>query len=95
MQYLEGSKDNLDLIYKIIQDDQQHRDLILLMRESLENRQFGDWLMGFQTRDFEDFVSPFSDSRLLEKILSPPKNGYSNARIALRDFWEPYGTSHA
>jgi hypothetical protein len=38
MQYIEGPKDNLDVIYKIIREDEQHTGLIMVSREAIENR---------------------------------------------------------
>ena len=51
MQYIEGHKDNLDIIYKIIQEDDQHTGLVLVSREAIQDREFGDWAMAYKIID--------------------------------------------
>ena len=87
MQYLEGPKDNLDIIYKIIQEDDQHTGIILLDRESIERRQFGDWSMAYQTVDVEGYVGSPSERKLIEMLLEYPEVKPSPARIVLNSFW--------
>jgi hypothetical protein len=92
MQYLEGPKDNLDVIYKIIQEDEQHTGIILVSREVIEERQFSDWSMGFQTREVEGYVGSPSERQLIEMILEPPNDDPSTARIVLHSFWARSGS---
>ena len=88
MQYIEGPKDNLDIIYKIIQADDQHTGLVLLSREDIENRQFGDWAMAYKTIDVEGYVGSPSERKLIDMLLEFPKVKPSPARIVLNSFWE-------
>ncbi|MDH3378223.1 MAG: BLUF domain-containing protein [Gammaproteobacteria bacterium] len=88
MQYLEGPKDNLDVIYKIIQEDKQHTGIILVYREAIEDRQFGDWSMAYQTKDVEGYVGSPSERQLIEMILELPDDNASIARIVLHGFWD-------
>lgn len=92
MQYLEGPRDNLDVIYKIIREDEKHTGIILVSREAIEERQFGDWSMGFQTRDFEGYVGSPNERRLIEMILEFPDDKASAARIVLYSFWKRGGS---
>ena len=92
MQYLEGPKDNLDVIYKIIQEDNQHTCMILVSREAIEERQFSDWSMGFQTREVEGYVGSPGEKKLIEMILELPNDNSSTARIVLHSFWERSGS---
>ena len=92
MQYIEGPKDNLDTIYKIIQKDDKHTGLILVSRETIESRQFGDWSMAFQTKDVEGYVGSSSDRKLIEMILELPNDNPSTARIVLHSFWDRGGS---
>jgi len=92
MQYLEGPKDNLDLIYKIIQEDDQHTGIIIVSREAIEERQFSDWSMGFQTKEVEGYVGSPSERQLIEMILELPNDNPSPARIVLHGFWERCGS---
>ena len=92
MQYIEGPADSLDVIYKIIQDDKLHSGIILVSREAIEKRQFGDWSMAFQTREFEGYVGSPGEGRLIDKIMELPTEKPSSARIVLRSFWERGGS---
>jgi len=92
MQYLEGPKDNLDLIYKIIQEDDQHTGVLLVSREAIEERQFSDWSMGFQTKEVEGYVGSPSERQLIEMILELPNDNPSPARIVLHGFWDRGGS---
>ena len=87
MQYIEGPQDNLDIIYKIIQEDELHSGLILVSREAIESRQFGDWDMAYQTRDVEGYVGSPGERKLIEMILEMPGNNPSTAQIVLHSFW--------
>jgi len=92
MQYIEGPKDSLDVIYKIIQKDELHTGLILVSREAIEEHQFGDWSMAFQTKDFEGYVASPSARKLIEMILELPADNPSTARIVLHSFWGRSGS---
>jgi len=92
MQYIEGPKDNLDIIYKIIREDDQHTGLILVSREAIESRQFGDWSMAYQTKDVEGYVGSPGERRLIEMILEIPNEKSSTARIVLHSFWDRSGS---
>jgi len=92
MQYIEGPKDNLDIIYKIIREDNQHTGLILISREAIESRQFGDWSMAYQTRDVEGYVGSPGERKVIEKILELPDDNPSTARIVLHGFWDRGGS---
>ncbi len=87
MQYIEGPADNLELVYKIIREDEQHSGIILVTREAIEERQFGDWSMAYQTRDAQDYVGSPEERGLLEKQLKLPPTNPSTARIVLHSFW--------
>lgn len=88
MQYLEGPKDNLDIIYKKIQKDARHTGLIMISREALESRHFGDWSMGFLTKNFKDYADFPDEGRLIKKILELPAENPSTAQIVLKGFWD-------
>jgi len=87
MQYIEGPKDNLDVIYKIILEDEQHTGIILISREAIEQRQFGEWSMAYHTKDVEGFIGSDEDRKLIEQQLELDVENPSTARIALHGFW--------
>jgi hypothetical protein len=88
MQYIEGPKDNLDIIYKIIQEDAQHTGLMLVDREAIESRQFGDWSMAYQTKDDEGYAGSPDERKLIEMLLERPNGNPSTARTVLHSFWD-------
>ena len=92
MQYIEGPETSLDVIYSIIQKDENHTGIILVSRETIEKRQFGDWSMGFQTREFEGYVGSPSERKLINMILELPNDNPSTARIVLHSFWDRSGS---
>ncbi|MFZ9038767.1 MAG: BLUF domain-containing protein [Gammaproteobacteria bacterium] len=92
MQYIEGPRDNVDIIYKIIQEDELHSGIILVSREAIESRQFGDWAMAYQTRDVEGYVGSPGERRLIEMILEMPGDNPSTAQIVLHSFWSQNGS---
>lgn len=91
MQYIEGPKDKLDDIYKIIQKAKQHTGIILVSREAIKDRQFADWSMGFQTKEVEGYVSSPGERKLIETLLEFPTDNPSPARVVLRSFWDRNG----
>lgn len=92
IQYIEGPKDNLDVIYETIRKDARHTGLILISREALKSRQFGDWPMGFLTKDGEGYVASPSEKQLIVKIQDFPSDNPSAAQIVLKGFWDRSGT---
>ena len=88
MQYLEGPANSLDVIYRIIEEDDHHNGIIQISREAIEERQFSDWSMAFQTRNTEGFVGAPSDRKLIDMIMNAPAEEPNTAQIVLRGFWE-------
>ena len=88
MQYIEGPKDNLDIIYKIIREDDQHAGLSLLSREAIDSRQFGDWSMAYQTVDVEGYAGSPGERKLIEMLLEFPQVKPGSARKVLHSFWD-------
>lgn len=91
MQYIEGPADNLEVIYRIIREDKQHTGIILVSREAIESRQFGDWSMAYNTKDLKGYVGSESERQLLEKDLELPATSPSTSRIVLHSFWNRSG----
>lgn len=67
IQLLEGSKKEVEALFKKISEDKRHTNIIRLMAEYSDNRDFPDWKMGFRkitTSMAEEKITGFS--RLLE-----------------------------
>ena len=47
LQVLEGAKDKVELLYQSINRDRRHTKCRLLLRSEIEEREFGEWSMGF------------------------------------------------
>ena len=66
LQVLEGPAIVVDSLVQKIRRDPRHHGLILMSRKGIEQRQFGDWRMGFRnmSKDIptEEGESPFLES---------------------------------
>lgn len=64
MQLLEGPEDAVDTLYDRIRRDVRHSDVLLIYKETIVEREFPGWSMGFSTIDhtinklegFTDFI---------------------------------------
>jgi hypothetical protein len=92
MQYIEGPADNLEVIYKIIREDKLHTGIILVTREPVKEREFGDWSMAYHTKDVQGYVGSRDERVLLERNLELPVTNPSTARIVLHSFWNRSGS---
>jgi len=48
IQILEGTPDNLDVLFSAIEKDQRHHGLELIHRSGIESRAFQDWRMAYE-----------------------------------------------
>ena len=89
LQVLEGSKQNVDMLYNKIALDTRHGNVLLLATREIDERNFGDWSMGF-VRDKKlmqelpgfvdffqgrDFVDLHGDSKRVSQILDGFRRG--------------------
>lgn len=47
LQILEGEEASVMALYRIIEKDERHNDVKLLLRSEIDERSFGEWKMGF------------------------------------------------
>ena len=75
LQVLEGSEENVHLLFEIIQRDPRHRGIIRMYAKPISVRDFPDWTMGFHDLDaegatylegFNDILHPDFDLRSLK-----------------------------
>ena len=70
MQVIEGEKNNVDLIYKSIELDKRHKNIIKLSVGIITKRNFPEWPMAFASvnaeklREIEGFLSSTSENTL-------------------------------
>jgi hypothetical protein len=48
IQVLEGPEDAVESTFRTILDDPRHKDVIVMLRDPIEQRAFPDWSMGFR-----------------------------------------------
>lgn len=48
LQVLEGEEETVDLLVAKISADPRHKRILVLVREPIDRRSFGDWSMGFE-----------------------------------------------
>jgi hypothetical protein len=53
MQILEGEKEAVESTYNKILNDSRHKNIIQIVNESVENRNFSEWKMGYSIVDPE------------------------------------------
>lgn len=74
MQMLEGEKQTVLKLYETIRKDDRHKDVVTIMTDNIQTRNFADWSMGFANMD---------------QIGNFPKyDVYIEKNLALRDFQE-------
>ncbi|MDO9214092.1 MAG: BLUF domain-containing protein [Methylococcales bacterium] len=54
IQALEGELETIENLYTTIAKDERHRDVILVYKNSIQQRRFSDWTMGFNRLDATD-----------------------------------------
>ena len=72
IQVLEGDRQQVEALYQVISKDSRHINLICLYADTIQNRSFPDWLMGYRTlttREFDQLyeIMPFIQDPLLPK----------------------------
>lgn len=55
MQVLEGSKEEVDRVFAMIQIDPRHHNLTVLQQNSERERHFQNWKMGFKSLSLNDY----------------------------------------
>ena len=63
-QVLEGEEEAVHSIYKTIEKDPRHADMIKIIEEGISERAFGDWSMGLMTatkKELAEEVEGFND----------------------------------
>ena len=66
IQVLEGRAENVGKIYQRIEQDARHSNVKMLYRQTIEQRDFPDWSMGFQNLNSPDFEPPAGFSEFMD-----------------------------
>ena len=87
MQYIEGPKDGLARICRIIQQDPLHTGIIELIDEPISIREFPTVSMAFGTKDVRAHAYMDRDASPLPRALRPNQSVNSPAVCVLNGFW--------
>jgi hypothetical protein len=88
MQVLEGGEAEVRYLFEKIKVDPRHSDVRLLHEEWLDERNFGEWTMGFQSLTPETFHSNTGWFDLNENFLAQqPMQRYNTALNFLQTFY--------
>lgn len=71
IQALEGEEDDIDAIYGRIADDERHDHVLLISKEPISERSFGDWSMGFTNLNQVDPAELEGYNDFLERPFDP------------------------
>ncbi|OKS86392.1 BLUF domain-containing protein [Mucilaginibacter polytrichastri] len=56
IQVLEGSRDEVQIVFNMIKNDARHCNILLMNECELEKRNFSSWLMGFKSITENEFI---------------------------------------
>jgi hypothetical protein len=84
IQCIEGTSASLDRVYRHILADPLHHRVFEILREPIEHREFGDWVMAFRSTGPEH---TFEAEVGLSERLSAPRGVMSPVRHLLSAFW--------
>lgn len=87
MRYIEGPKDGLKRIYRIISQDPLHTGIIELIDEPISIREFPTVSMPFGTKDVRAHAYMDRDASPLPRALRPNQSVNSPAVCVLNGFW--------
>lgn len=77
IQVLEGEKEAVEALYKRIEQDQRHTDIVRVFSRDITQRLFADWLMGYETistRQLEEIKSVVNLDDNKESVVEPGTN---------------------
>jgi hypothetical protein len=84
MQYFEGAEDDVGEVYKRITDSRQHKEIIKILDQTIDERSFPDWLMGL-SRPVKSELLKFHAISWMENIKG---NNDSLGMHLLKRFWD-------
>lgn len=82
LQLLEGEKEDVQNLYKIIEQDERHSNVTLLLQEDVKERRFPKWSMAF--KEYHSIKS--SDKHFIKEIILISKNNKKETK-AINMFW--------
>ncbi|WP_234953128.1 BLUF domain-containing protein [Psychroflexus halocasei] len=87
IQYIEGPSTKIDKLYKTIEKDKRHKDMMLLDTGSINEQQFKDWSMAYHEVSEKQVKDIMKDKSLdLKKIFIPKEKDNHPALEVLYNF---------
>jgi hypothetical protein len=83
IQTLEGPAPVVDATFETIDRDPRHRDLLVALREPIDERAFPDWSMGFEMVDLDDAAELPEFNDYLEHQTVSPEDGQHLGRAGI------------
>ena len=77
-QWLEGPAAALDEVAMLIKSDQRHRFMTCLWRGAADDRQFGEWRMGYSTHDVDSIMTWLAENPVAQR----EKRAYASSVLA-------------
>ncbi len=87
MQYIEGPSGGLEAVYEHIKRDPLHTGIIELSRDTVVERVFDQWAMGFRAFNGVEISDDWLRDELLEDKVTHTIDDTSAAAILLQGFW--------
>lgn len=81
LQILEGEEDVLTSLFHKIGADTRHAKVTKLLARTIEEREFGDWRMGFVRHDLRDRKNPPGFARFMEEGLTSTSVAADASRV--------------
>lgn len=83
LQLLEGNEAEVKAVYQLVQRDQRHENLQILLQGSIATRDFPNWTMGFQSIDDAWNMPPAWSTVLEEGFNSSATSAQPSAAVQL------------
>jgi len=88
IQVIEGKKDTIDQVFKLISQDSRHSNIVKLLEEPIVKRAFPDWSMGFRKLGGTDNtkIAGYSDFMHQDKTKFKARECAESVRHLLNSF---------
>lgn len=82
LQVMEGEKDAIEQLFDKIKQDKRHSSIITYLKNEIDEREFGEWQMGFfnldleQNQNMEGFTNFLDRSNQMERYTGDSSEAY-------------------
>lgn len=85
IQALEGEEEQVSKTFDVIKQDPRHTNILVMYKNKIKERSFGDWSMGFKVLDDDALATVDGFNNMAFDVNSFSKNP-SHAKILLENF---------